>query len=522
MPSYDARGRELRNALAAIQADLDGGETTRIAAVLADYLNARDAVLTMMQVLLTEDAPEPLADDYAGKLRDMTRSATDKLDNMLSGLSTPSAAAVRFREQASFAEFIFWGQLGTLKVAQARDRLAADAQKVRELVAVLDKKWQNLNEEDLRIEQAEERAAQDLKDLLEQQLAQAMPFWIQVSAVVLDLRDTWKSVFTAITDHVKETLVGAGVPRPLADWLLKAAAWANGQADLLEVGQMLGMPVDDILGWINRIRSMNVGGLVQYRLGTVLDSKTKAALTILDGCAKGLKLLVEDQYYSRMAAFKAALDNEGMIVVAYGGIREQVDKFLKDCNLDGLRAAHEAAAAAMDGLDASLATDGMKSDWSELKRSLKDALLTRRAEAEKAFEQFYRANDGRFIGGLNGDTERALLETDKWIVTTNGIIAVGLDAKLREWRQAATVVQAGPKEAFDQVQDAFLGLPIDLRDSVRSSMNDYLTQQITTLNAEADKAIAVLEKSSLLVNAKKISDDMDRSRLQQALRATIR
>ena len=520
MPTFDARARELRTNLTAIQSRLEGGESTRLAGVLDDYLNARDATLTMMQVLLSEDDATPMADDYAAKFRDMTRAATDKLDNMLSGLSNPSGAAVLFREMVSFSEFIFWGKLGALTVARSRDSMARDAQKVRDLIAVLDLKWRNLSDEDLRVEEAEQRAAQDVKDLLEQQLATAMPYWIQVLAAAVELRELWKSVFASITDHVKETLVSAGAPRALVEGLLTLASWANNTADIYEIAQRAGASVDDAMMWLNRIRSMNVGGLVQYRIGTLLDSKTKTNLSLLEFAMKGFKPLAEDFYGRYMTAFKAQLDNEGVIIVSYGGIRQQVDQFLKDCNLDALRATHAAALAQMDGVD--LSSDGQKSDWNEVRKAIKDSMDARRQNAETAFNDFYRANDGRFLGGLSTDTERTLLEPDKWVQVTNGIIAVGFDARLREWRQNVTVVQGGAKDAFDAVQGAFDGLPMELRDTVRSAVNDYLTQQVTTLNTEADKAIAVLDSCALMVNAKRISDDMDRGRLQAALKATIR
>ena len=520
MPTFDARARELRNDLTAIQSRLQGGESTRIAGVLDDYLNARDATLTMMQVLLSDDDAAPMADDYASKFRDMTRSATDKLDNMLSGLSNPSGAAVMFREMVSFSEFIFWGKLGALTTPRSRDSMARDAQKVRDLITVLDLKWRNLSDEDLRVEDAEQRAAQAVKDLLEQSLATAMPYWVQVLAAAAELREGWKAVFASITDHVKETLVNAGAPRPLVEALLTLASWANNTADLYEIAQKLGMNVDDALTWLNRIRSMNVGGLVQYRIGTLLDSRSKAYLSLLDLAMKGFKPLVEDFYGRYMDAFKAQLDNEGVIIVSYGGIRQQVDQFLKDCNLDSLRATHAAALAQMDSVD--LSSEGQKSDWNEVRKAIKDSMDARRQNAETAFNDFYRANDGRFLGGLNTETERTLLEPDKWKVTTDGIIAVGFDARLREWRQNVTVIQGGPKDAYDTIQDAFLGLPLDVRDSVRDTMNSFLTQQMTTLNTEADKAIATLDSCALMVNAKRISDDMDRGRLQAALRATIR
>jgi hypothetical protein len=319
--------------------------------------------------------------------------------------------------------------------------------------------------------------------------------------------------------------VGAGVPASLVDVLLTVASWANDAATAAEWAARAGLALPDVLDWLNRIRSMNIGGYVQYRVGTVigLDRTTKDVVSALNfAYSRKIKSLVEGQYDSRLAAFKAQLDNEGMIVVSYGGIRQQVDEFLKACNLDGVRAAHAQALAAMDGLDSSLGTEGQKSDWAAVRKTLRDAFDARHQAAEDAFTAFYRANDGRFLGGLSTETERTLLEPDKWRVTTDAIVAVGLDARLREWREKVTVVQGGPKDAFDAIQGAFLGLPLDIRDQVQRGVNEYLAQQMAQLNAEAEQAIAVLEKSALMVNARKISDDLDRSRLQQALRATIR
>ena len=522
MPAFDARRRELRESLAAVQSQLSVTESMRFASVLEEYLTARDVALTMMWTYIADDSDEFLADEYAGKFRDMTRAASDKLDGMLDGLSDPGDAAVRWSEQVSFAEFIFWGHLGRLKLAEARDRMVNDGKLVRELITVLDHKWRNLSEEDQKVEDAEQRAAQDLKDLLERSLAEAMPYWVQAGTGVVALRETWKSFFSSITEHAKATLTGAGVPRNVVEGLMTIASWANNVADVTQLALTLGMPVSELMDWINRIRSMNLGGMIQYRVTSVLDKDTKLVTGYLGDLCKGLTPIIQGAYDSRMAAFKAQLDNEGVIIVSFGGIRDQVDKFLDLCNLEGMRAAHNAALSAMDGIESSLGTDGMKRDWSDLRRSLKDAFDARRATAEKAFDDFYRAYDGRFMGGLNSETEQALLEPNKWLVTTEGILRVGMDVKLREWRQGITVINGGPKEAFDQIQNAFLGLPLDIRDQFQKGCNELLLKHVADINTEADKTIAVLEKCELMVNARKVSDDMDRSRLAQALRATIR
>jgi hypothetical protein len=521
MPSYDKRGAELRNDLAGVGAAL-GAERVRIASVLDEYLAARDAALTTMTVVLEGESADVMAPDYNSKIRDQVRAAQDKVDNMLSGVANASPAALRFREQVSFAEMAFWTLVTSPGVGEARDLMAANGRKVREEISALDKRWQNLTEEDLRVEQAEQKAAQDIKEMLEQCLAEAMPLYVQVGAAAYALKDWWKGIGTGITDLVKETLIGAGAPRNVVEALLKAASWANDLATLNSIAQAAGVTVEVVTTTINLVRSINVGGLLMSKVKTDSDPKSSLVTTALERALKPVKTLIEGRYNDYMARYRAALDNEGIVIVSYGGIRQQVDEFLKKCSLQGTRDAHAAVIAALDRVESGLRTDGQKSDWSQVRNTMKDTLDKRSADTEKAFEDFYRANDGRFLGGLTTETERQLLEPERWRVTIDGVAAVGLDNSLRTWRQQMTVVNAGPKEAYDQMQSAYLGLPLDIRDKVQREMNGYLEAEMQKLNTEADKHIQALESCQLMVNAQKISSDMDRARLSQALRATIR
>jgi len=522
MPSYDGRRNELKAALVTAAPGLQGAELVRITGVLDDYLNQRDAILTTIAVRMSDDGKEPMAAEFNGRLRDAIRAAQDKLDNMLSGLSTPSDAAVQFREQVSFAEMAFWAMAGSLRAAEARDAIVADAAKVTEMIAVLDKRWQNLSEEDLRVEEAEQRAATELKVLLENALQEAMPYYVQVIQGINLLKSRWTSIGLSITDHIKEVLVQAGIPRPILDALLKVSRWANDAAFYVTIAGAAGVPVAAVMDALNKLRSINVGLLLLSRVKLPLDEHADKVMEYLGNGNRVLKPLVENRYQALMAQYKAALDNEGVIIVAYGGIRQQVDEFLKSCSLDTIRNVHAFTLNELSRVDAGLRTDGQKSDWREVARAIKDALDARKLAAEGAFERFYRANDGRFLGGLSTATEQALLQPDRWQVTISGVVAVGLDSKLREWRQAVTVVQGGPPDAFSQIQDAFLGLPLDIRDDVRDQINGHLREKMTALNAEADRNLETLQQSTLMVNAERISTDMDRSRLRAALRATVR
>lgn len=518
MPSYDYRRKEVANALAGAGAEL-GAERLRIAAVLDEYFNARDAILTMIVTFLADDSAEPLTPEYNSKFRDTVRSAQDKLDNMLSGVSSPSAAAVKFREKVDFEEMAFWALVGKLTLAESRDLLITNSRNVREMISVLDKRWQNLSEEDLKVEQEEQKAAQDIKDMLETALATAMPYYVQAGTGMIALQDGWKKIGSTINDYVKATLVGAGTPSSVVDAMFKVSSWAGTAA---QIASTAGVNIEVVNQAISIARSLNIGGLVMSQITPKVDGDAKDVQDAYDKAKKPLRQLIEGQYQANMTRYKSNLDNQGVVIVAYGGIRNQVDEFLKKTSLNDTRAAYDRIVADIDGLASGPITDGQKSDWADVRRSLKDIFDKRRADAEKSFDDFYRANDGRFMGGLSTDTEKALLNPDKWIVTINGIVAVGLDQKLREWREKVTVIQGGPKDAFDQIQNAFLGLPLEVRDQVQSGINTYLTDKMTKLNGEADAQIKTLEECSIMVKADKISSDMDRSRLRASLRATIR
>jgi hypothetical protein len=54
---------------------------------------------------------------------------------------------------------------------------------------------------------------------------------------------------------------------------------------------------------------------------------------------------------------------------------------------------------------------------------------------------------------------------------------------------------------------------------VKTKINAYLTETLETLNSEAQKAAETLEKCALMVNARKMESDFDRSDLVAKLRA---
>jgi hypothetical protein len=519
MPSYDKRGVELQARLFTAGAGMSQAERQRIEAALNDYKLARDAVLTMIVVFLSDDSAEALTPEYNSKLRDTVRSASDKLDNMLSGISDATSAAVRFREQVAMDEMGFWALISSLKLAETRDSLITSTRRVHDLISVLDKRWQNLTEEDLRVEEAEQKAAEDLRDTLKRAMEAATPLYLQIPRGVFALQDLWKNVTKGITSMVVDFLVNeCGLPRVALEALLKLASIAN---DVARVAELIGGSPTEAMRIINIIRSINIGGYVGFAVKSELGKPAKVLLEIADAAAKPLREIVDGKYNDILAQYREKMNNQGVVIVAYGTIRQQVDEFLKAVNLQAVRTSRDDVMAQLDRLDGGM-TDGQKADWAEVRNGLKDMFNNRYVAAEKEFNDFFRANEGRFIGVVNTETERKLLEPDRWIVTINGVIGVGLDQKLRDWREQVNVLTAGPKDAYDQIQDVYASLPIEVQDQVRRAVNDAMSEQMALLKSAGEDQAKLLESCQLMVNAQKISSDMDRARLNQALRATVR
>ena len=166
------------------------------------------------------------------------------------------------------------------------------------------------------------------------------------------------------------------------------------------------------------------------------------------------------------------------------------------------------------------ATPGLKADASEFRAAAKAMFDERFQMTTRAFEEFVRANKGRFVGSIERDTETALLWTDVWVDRTRGIANLGMDARLKEWRENTLTITTQLDTASQQVRQQLIGLPIGGAEQILRRFDEAYAKMKDLLKSATDPAVAAIDLAMPVVTPDQITRDMDRSRLRDRLYAS--
>lgn len=513
MPSFPHRKAELADRLAGTP--VEPIERVRIAAVLDDVLSVREAALTMVTVMVADEGTDPLAKDYADALNRFGSQMNSKWNDMLSGLSTPSDGAVKFRERILVEEAGFWGAPGLAKLVDARDDLVLRARTFREMSAALDKKWASFTEEDARVDQAEEEAAKRVQELIRKAIDEEAALMARLGNSVSELLQAMSKLDDKVNEWAVAFAVGIGVPPNLAALIPKMSSLAQGAFD---AAKTLGIPAAQLAAALAPILLKDPGFAAVEWFKTAFGPEMREILSRYSDIKKGLQYALQEQYVQHTATYRSILPAEGAILVTFTATRAEVDRFLQANNTEIARRNLDAALADLDRLRDGAPTDGQRADAALVRNEVRDSLNRRLTALSADWNAMFARHEGRFMGPLSGATEQELLEPDRWQVTVNGLVALGLDEKLRDWRRQSVEFQARIGTSFQSAGKAFDGLPEEFRAKIKDQINDYLTQTLRTLNSEAEDAARALEQSALMVNARKIEQDFDRSSVREKLR----
>jgi len=204
-------------------------------------------------------------------------------------------------------------------------------------------------------------------------------------------------------------------------------------------------------------------------------------LTLLSEVRKNLVPVLQDAYSQQVRTFKGQLPNQGSILVSRSNSRREADQFIKDNGVDVARALLDNALTGLDRFASGQPTDALKGDAADVARVIGDALEDRFEAMEDAFETFVSKNSGRFLGPVSSETERALLRPASWEEMEAGLVGLGLDEKLSQWRASTLEVSSRMTDAFTQVQSSFAGLPIELQGGARRGVNEQWEKAISAV-----------------------------------------
>ena len=119
---------------------------------------------------------------------------------------------------------------------------------------------------------------------------------------------------------------------------------------------------------------------------------------------------------------------------------------------------------------------------------------------------------------MSSETEQQILNTNRWQVTTDGLVSLGLDTRVREWIEGVRTVNGLVRRSFESITDGISGLPPEIRDSIARGVNRELERALGRVADESDRTTRALGRSAELADSRKLREDLNRRALTEALR----
>lgn len=515
MPDYDARERELQKSFEEMQARLQPVELVRCLPIVKTLLPERTASLAALSTLLRIDGFEPISGNYANLSEGVWGRFVTPLSSLLDGLTDVTVELDHWRELAATGETRFFRSLQDVKLAEARDEISALHTNLTEMIGVLQRKWVTMSDESQRLEQVEQRAAAEMTAIVTQTLHEETAAWARYGEALQRLLERCMKVPDLVNDAIVYLAVEFGVPDSVAKLIPKVSMVGK---DPFALAKDFGIPAGDFAKaepWLQRDPGMAVSETIQKAIGPEFE----AFITAINALYKNVLPIASGAYGEQVVALRRQLPNHGSILVSLSQTRHDVDDFLQKSGMDRLRSIYDRTTHELDQWAGSTSTDGQKSDAGQFNRNVREAFSRRFEQMTHEFEEFVRANTGRFIGTVDHATEEGLLWTEIWVDRAEGIAHLGMDDRLKEWRSGTMEVRGTFDTASLQLFEKLRYLSPDLHDKIAGALNAYWDKLRAQLRREAEQAAQAMATAETRVTDDQIKKDLDRSELKSRLNA---
>jgi hypothetical protein len=484
MPTYDKRTQELKDRFTTIQGFLLFAETTRMMTALDTYYKRRDEVLTDLAFAATDPGDDRRRDAYESKLDSGGKELCALLNNMLDGVTEPTAEALKFRAQAAVEEAQFFATLAPLKLGTVHDDLQLLTENMEGEHRLLNSKWESETGAGKQLLEVERNAALEMKKIIQESIEKG------VSA----------------KDRVGKTVVG------ISEAL--ASARKDIQVFAVDLGTKAGLDKDNLAATV-AVVDKYVAGKLTALLGLL-------GKELADGLADWVKVygaFLQDDYYSRVREYQSRIPNQGAVIVTFTTTRQEADKFIRENGMEVARKKHADTDAGLDSWAAGQMTDGLRSDAAAFGQYVIEGLAKRVDEMYGFFTTLVSKFEGIFLGSLGSAVEEELLAPRAWQDIEASIIGLSLDEKLRLWRGGLQELRVGMEDAWKQLQANLAELPAEVQTAIRDKVEALradLLDKSKAATEELGRALDVTEKAAGSEQVKKV---LDRRPLAAALRA---
>ncbi|MGE0432612.1 MAG: hypothetical protein AB7K09_10995 [Planctomycetota bacterium] len=386
MAGSDKRESELNERLVKQGAEMTEPERRALKEAMENWFNGREESLKNLLDLVKSTDLDEKQSRWVSQVDVMRSRLQSAFGNALQNVREPTIQAYHFHMFTLKEEHEFVNALGKLHVAEARDTIIRTGRNLQTEDEDLQKKWDELKEQDRRLDELEQSAAKEMRELL-------------------------------------------------ADAVQKAA---DSRKTLLE-------KVASIPGKLEPLRKSGIAGAAVNALPEgVVKEILKAALAINESAAAGAKiwLTVNKSAIDRANRIaQLARTEQESIIRLFHSTRSEALTFVEKYGSLTARVALRSAEDELRSAASSCATSGQKDDLLAFTDEAVRALGSDMSATESAMEKLMRDQEGRFLGSSVSDTTvEDLAETRYWEDESRAVheVARKIEEMLNGWRNDAS------------------------------------------------------------------------------------
>ena len=522
MPDYNARKAELLANLDRLMVGKFEPWRAAIGAPLGDIMNARSTALNAYATTLCDDADEDLAADVDEKIRYAQDNVLRPLPELGSRIKDLDAELVCWVGQISVEEARFFAGLAGMGLGKLRDRMRKLDVDLKILIATVQNKWAAMSEANQRLEKVEADASVRMTAAMQAQAGKTADFLDQAANLISPITDwivTCPKLANELTVYLAKEV---GCPEALAKRIpdikdfgkyhYGGAALANdtnfSQIEAKEIARVAPLLMrDSAMVFTDKFKELFPK---EYRI--FLELAYKFFKEVLPYYQQGYKNSVQE--------YQAMLPNQGSVLVSLSQTRGDVEAFLNVCGMDQLRKTYESAIGLLDLWLGMTMPPGMKADAQAVRDAVKAMFDKRFQDTSHAFEEFIRAEQGRFVGTVREETEKALLWTPIWVDRERGVVEAGMYERLRAHRDTTLHITDKLDDAMAQVRGRLRdALPDELADSAAAALEKVFADVKAQLKDATAGTAAALDEAATAAAPEAIRRDLDRSRLRALVAA---
>jgi hypothetical protein len=485
----DNRSKELTQVLRDMQPAPTAEEKAKIQDAIDTYIRDRDDHLSSIRAIIGDTGENKRLGDVLDRLS-RWEDSLKRFGDCLSSIRDVTTAALAFVTRTSFEEKQAIDGLRAARAGEGRDILVYMATNVETMIKALADKWSKLNGESGYFDAQEKQAVESIRKMVEETLYKTAPATDQLVKLS--------------NDFYQFTLQ---FPKDVTQWV----------AD-----QAKDLDKKDAARWTALVKTIDPGRYVKGLLTTALGIPSLSngdPQGQLGELTKNASAHVSGLFTQRIEEYRSAIQRRTYgVLVLFNETRKDTDEFIKNNSFEAAKQKYQGISDALDRFASGLPTDGLKSDFGAFAKELRDMYGRHLMEMETMYNRFVSENQYRFFGPLGPDISEALTQTKAWEQVRVGLVNMGLEEKLRQFRSDVTeFIEVKMNDAVKRMGTELEGLDPEVRQSIQTAYEAFRDEVARQTRERVRQLDELFGKEQQLFRSDAVAAYLDRRILNDAL-----